>query len=448
MTELRLPTRCSAWSAALALALVFGVSTMAQAQPVLNPPQVSGPHVSLSWSASPNATSYNLLAGLTPGVWLITHPVGAGLSTVVAAPAPGVYWVAIQAVDGGVNPVSAPVQVVVTSMFVPPAPPANFGAFFDGVTAHFAWAPGAGGGAPSGYVLQATSGGAVVATLPVSGTQLSVPNVPTSQEFVVNLYAVNQGGSSAPATLLVNIPPGGDCSTPPPAAIQTFLFGRYAQFSWPGVPGTTSHLSVAETLGGPPALGVTLPPGVNFYSVRDVPADGRTVYASLSSAFRCGGVTQNPPQAIVLDGGTVPLPRAANPPPGQQLPLPGYGAGIVDQLARERPDLLRASCREHGGNNRFMFETVRRLRQRDTRWGLNWKRGNRGDLSQDIVNYNYGSEPDEGTRNVYIIDMIGGHCGPNPGPNWGDQTRATREAGTIGIWTLIPYIEAGYPIVP
>ena len=31
---------------------------------------------------------------------------------------------------------------------------------------------------------------------------------------------------------------------------------------------------------------------------------------------------------------------------------------------------------------------------------------------------------------------------------WADQTDATRRARTIGIWTLVPYINAGYPIVP
>jgi hypothetical protein len=94
-----------------------------------------------------------------------------------------------------------------------------------------------------------------------------------------------------------------------------------------------------------------------------------------------------------------------------------------------------------------MFEAVRRLRARDNRFGLNWKRGGVGDLSQDIVNYNHGSDTDEGTRDVYIIDIIGGHCGSRPSPNFQDQTGATRNAGTIGVWTLQPYLAAGFPIV-
>ena len=66
---------------------------------------------------------------------------------------------------------------------------------------------------------------------------------------------------------------------------------------------------------------------------------------------------------------------------------------------------------------------------------------------QDIVTYNYGSESDEDTTNVYIVDIMGGHCGGNPSPFWQDQTEATRIGGTIGRWTLLPFIQAGFPIV-
>jgi hypothetical protein len=79
---------------------------------------------------------------------------------------------------------------------------------------------------------------------------------------------------------------------------------------------------------------------------------------------------------------------------------------------------------------------------------LNWKRGNVGDMSQDIVTYNFGSGPDEGTTNVYIMDVIGGHCGGSPDWNWQDQTGATRAANSIGRWTLQPYLRAGLPADP
>jgi hypothetical protein len=137
---------------------------------------------------------------------------------------------------------------------------------------------------------------------------------------------------------------------------------------------------------------------------------------------------------VPIDGGT-PMDHDAGTPP-VILPLPD-ARGVVNALAAERPDLLAASCVADGGHNEFLFELVRRLRAMDPRWGLNWKRGNVGDMSQDVVDYYYGSgDPVESSTDVHIIDVIGGHCGPSPSPAFTDVTEATRAGGTIGRWTL------------
>jgi hypothetical protein len=127
--------------------------------------------------------------------------------------------------------------------------------------------------------------------------------------------------------------------------------------------------------------------------------------------------------------------RADNPPPGSRLPRPNWGAAIVAEVAADRPDLLADSCQEDGGTWEFMDAVVDALREVDTRWGYNWKRGVVGDPSKDVVDYNWGSEPDEGTTQVYLFDIISGHCGPNPGPGWNDVTDTTYGSGTTGMWT-------------
>ena len=57
-------------------------------------------------------------------------------------------------------------------------------------------------------------------------------------------------------------------------------------------------------------------------------------------------------------------------------------------------------------------------------------------LSQDVVDYHWGNGVSEGSTEVYIIDVITGHCGPNPKPGWVDVTKATLDKNEIGRWTL------------
>jgi hypothetical protein len=122
--------------------------------------------------------------------------------------------------------------------------------------------------------------------------------------------------------------------------------------------------------------------------------------------------------------------RTPDPVNGERLPLPNM-AGVVARVAAEHPDAMGASC----GDWRFMDLLVDELRRHDTRWGYNWKRGNVGDASHDVVDYHWGAGPDEGSTEVYIVDVITGHCGGNPSAGWGDVTDVTYHNGTIGRWT-------------
>jgi len=147
--------------------------------------------------------------------------------------------------------------------------------------------------------------------------------------------------------------------------------------------------------------------------------------------------TPTPPPAP-SPGPYVPPPpsnkRTPDPPPGQRLPLPNMFF-VVQEVAQQYPAALANSCQDHGGTWEFMDRVVDRLRQYDTRWGYNWKRGRVGDPSLDVVDYHWGPGPDEGSTDVYIIDIIAGHCGPNPSPTWNDVTEITYSSGTIGRWT-------------
>jgi hypothetical protein len=122
--------------------------------------------------------------------------------------------------------------------------------------------------------------------------------------------------------------------------------------------------------------------------------------------------------------------------PGEtRRPRPNDSA-IVRQMVSAFPTAFSHSCQEHYGAAgwEFLDRTIDALRAKDGRYGYNAKRGNMNDPSQDVASYYYGPVTDSihGRVEVYIFDLISGHCGPTPGPFWGDVTDITNASGTIG----------------
>jgi hypothetical protein len=133
--------------------------------------------------------------------------------------------------------------------------------------------------------------------------------------------------------------------------------------------------------------------------------------------------------------------RTPDPPAGQRLPLPDVRA-FIQQKNAERPELLAQSC--PGGvkyrSNPWLDYIVDELRKVDTRWGYNAKpsRGpaDNGGLpviaAGDEIAYNYGPGPDQGSRDVHLVDILANHCGNPPSLTWRVFT-----GEEPGIWTSL-----------
>jgi hypothetical protein len=156
---------------------------------------------------------------------------------------------------------------------------------------------------------------------------------------------------------------------------------------------------------------------------------------SLTQSFRTPAAAPAPSPSPSPSPVPPPSPggRTPDPPPGGRLPLPNM-FGVVQQVAAQYPAALQNSCQDHGGTWEFMDRVMNELRRYDTRWGYNGKRGNSNDPSKDAIAYHWSGGPDEGSTEVYIIDIIGSHCG-SPSPAWVDVTDITYSSGTIGRWT-------------
>jgi hypothetical protein len=120
--------------------------------------------------------------------------------------------------------------------------------------------------------------------------------------------------------------------------------------------------------------------------------------------------------------------------PGQsRKPLPN-DSDIVRAVANTYAAAFRNSCQPEGGSWEFMDRAIDALRAKDGRYGYNAKRGNMNDPSLDVSAYYYPADINnfQGNAAVYIIDMIGGHCGSTPSVIWNDVTQVTLDSGTLG----------------
>lgn len=160
-----------------------------------------------------------------------------------------------------------------------------------------------------------------------------------------------------------------------------------------------------------------------------------SAYGSFSTPLRPVVTAPPPPTTTTTTGGgscAAPVsPLAAG---ETRKPRPN-GSATVRDIAARFPAALRNSCQEHGGSWEFMDRVVDALRAQDGRWAYNAKRGNINDPSVDVVSYFYSNDNGQAIHNrheVYIFDIIGGHCGSNPVTVWNDVTDITAQQGTIG----------------
>lgn len=125
-----------------------------------------------------------------------------------------------------------------------------------------------------------------------------------------------------------------------------------------------------------------------------------------------------PPSYPVTEG----IPGTPNTIPADAAPLYD-GTAEVQAAFAANPGFIPTSCQAQGGTWDLMDAIVDTLRASDTNFAYNGKRGNPNDPSNDAVSYYYGSgAPTEGSTEVYVIDVISGHCGPNPQPAFNDVT--------------------------
>lgn len=433
--------RHAAIAVALSTVATASVASAQPAAPVLQVQVLGGQTVVASWAAVPGATGYRAEAGISPTQMLAGYELGALTSFAINAPQ-GIYYLRVFARNAqGLSAASNVVGVTVSSTVVPPAPPTGLVASSSGTTVNLS--VGLPAGPLTGLVLAAGAApGQTQAVIPMPlASQTTLSNVPPGT-YYARMHAVGPGGPSGASNEVQIVVAPAACLAPTGPSVLTSANGSTVNISWSAVTGAAGYqLHASGTPGGSPMLSQAIPASTTAVSYPGVAAG--TYYVRVVAVNPCGASASSADATVVVtppvEGARTPNPPSPSPP--NYLPLPNRWA-VVQEMARLYPNDLRNSCVEHGGNNIWLFRLVQRLRQEDTRWGLNWKRARVGDLSQDIITYNFGNQADEGTLNVHAVDVIGNHCGSSPGAAWIDQTVLW---STGAKWTLEPYRAAGFP---
>jgi hypothetical protein len=194
------------------------------------------------------------------------------------------------------------------TLAAPPDAPQNLGATVSGNVVTLSWQGAPTGGMATGYTVFASlsPGGVPVASLPTSGTTLTVTAVPNGV-YYVHVRASNlEGASSASNEITVVVPGGGGaCATPPGPAtnLTQSVSGNVVTLNWTAPvggcaptgyiiqagssPGLT-NLAVINT-GAAPGLTVSAPAGTYYVRVLAMNAAGAAAASNEVIVFVASG---------------------------------------------------------------------------------------------------------------------------------------------------------------
>ena len=292
------------------LALVAGATlvsaqTGAPVAPTGVAASVSGTTVAITWQpgAGPAPTGYQLEAALTPGGPAVgSVPVTPPSLTVANVP-DGTYFIRVRAVnDVGVSPASNEVSVTVGQVACGTAPnaPQNLAQNVASGFVTFTWSPGAGGCAPTHYVISAGSAAGLsdIGSANV-GLQTSLSTAAPPGIYFVRVAGANAWGTG-PTSNEVMLAVGPSCTVPgAPQAFSAVASGTFASFQWqPPVSGDppTSYLLEAGTSASGAELGVLPLSGLSF----GTPAPPGSYYVRVRAQNACGAGPASPTQLLTI----------------------------------------------------------------------------------------------------------------------------------------------------
>ena len=254
-------------------------------------------------------------------------------------------------------------------------------------------------------------------------------------DYYVRMRGVNGALFSGPSNEVI-VPIRTGCVAPgAPTNYGAIVRGTLGLLEWNigsgGQP--TTYTLLASFIPNDPNPPFRIPTGTPYLTVGIPPA---TYYTSIVAANACGVSARS--NEIVVTSPSNTADRTPDPAPGQRVARPDIQA-LVASLAQQAANLgylvadvacpLRPGYPPDAIENRktqlnaYITFMVSNLRTFDRRFGFNAKptRAN-AIIAGDEIAYHYGSDAPEGSPNVYLWDILGGHC---TGVLPGDPSRVT-----------------------
>lgn len=321
----------------------------------------------------------------------------------------------------------------------PPTAPSNFAITVSGLNVSLSWTASANN--PTAYVIQAGyAPGQTAVQVPVGPSTTSLSASAGPGTYYVRVVATNNEGTSPPSNEVVVTLTSG-CSPPSaPLNFRAMIRGTEAFLFWrrPAAGSATNYVLQAGLAPGQ-TIAEFATPGTGINAV----VSSGAYYGRVIATNPCGGspVSNEIPVVFPSNSG-----RVADPAPSTLLGLPDIQALLV-RIHSENPGLLAQSCPDPNRkyiNNPWLDRMVSRLRQYDTRFGYNQK-PSKGPADNggfpviaagDEITYFAGSGVAEGSHDVHVIDVLFGHCGPNPELTYRDFTGQEDAIWTgLGLFT-------------
>ncbi len=263
--------------------------------------------------------------------------------------------------------------------------------------------------------------------LPQLLASVNNPVAPTGSYYVA-VHGAN-GNVVGPASTELNIVIPGGCVAPgAPTNLTAIVRGTSSWFMWNagsgGLPSTywlqaSSQAGVnfnAGLLGqaafGAPAFNVGLPAGTYFLRAFSTNACGTSGFSNEVSVTANVNTPATTPNLVVGDRLPQPDVRALVFTLAQQA----ANQGLLDPFVAcpSRPGFpdsnLEARKTQRNAYIDFMVDNLRNI---DRRFGYNAKPTRASIpaiIAGDEIAYHYGSDAPEGSPNVYLVDLLGGHC--------------------------------------